>query len=324
MRYAMTGATGFLGGVLARQLRDSGHDVVALVRDPARATDLEGLGVELVVGDLDDTAALDRLLENADGFFHVAGWYKHGRREAETLRRVNVDGTRNALEAARRAGNVRTVYTSTIALNSDTRGAVRDETYHHQGPWSSNYDRTKWEAHEIAKEYAAAGLPLVIVQPSAIYGPGDTASSLGQLTRQIIDGKPTLGPRGGGSSWSHVEDVARGHVLAMEKGRDGESYILAGERAPYAEVFGWVKQHARARTPVIFLPRPLIRVFAALTWQLERFVPFPQAMTAEAARAGMGTYYGDSSKAESELGWTHRPVREGIRETVEAELAAAR
>src|SRR5688500_17880472 len=127
MRYAMTGATGFLGGELARQLRSSGHDLVALVRDPAKASGLSDLGAELVVGDLEDIAALDRLLERADGFFHVAGWYKHGRREHERLRRVNVSGTRHALEAAQREG-VRTVYTSTLAINSDTRGDVLDET----------------------------------------------------------------------------------------------------------------------------------------------------------------------------------------------------
>jgi nucleoside-diphosphate-sugar epimerase len=321
MKYAMTGATGFLGSVLARQLADSGHDVVALVRDPARADHLRALGVELVVGDLDGEAALDRLLAGVDGFFHVAGWYKHGRREHEMLRRVNVTGTRNALEAARRAGVPRTVYTSTTAINSDTGGAVRDEDYHHEGPWAAEYDRTKWEAHQLAKEYAAAGVPLVIVQPSVIYGPGDTGSTLGQLTRQIIAGRPVLGPKGGAASWTHVEDVAHGHVLAMERGRLGESYLLAGEDASYDEVFRWVRQAAGRRAPVILLPRPVIRAVAAVTGAVERLVPVPQTLSADAARGGMATYFGDSSKAEAELGWTSRPVREGLEQTVREELA---
>ena len=321
MRYAMTGATGFLGGELARQLLSSGHTVVALVRDPAKATGLRDLGVELIVGDLDDTAALDRLLVGADGFFHVAGWYKHGRREHETLRRVNVDGTRNALEAARRAGVPRTVYTSTTAVNSDTKGVVHDESYVHDGPWVTEYDRTKAEAHRIAEEYAASGLPLVIVMPSVIYGPGDTGSTFGQLTRQLIAGRPVLGPKHGACSWSHVEDVARGHVLAMEKGRPGESYLLAGEPASYAEILGLVAREAGKRRPIL-LPNGVIRVFAALTAPVERLVPVPQSLTAEAARSGMATYLGDSSKAETELGWTARPVREGMLETVRTELAA--
>ena len=321
MRYAMTGATGFVGGELARQLRTSGHEVVALVRDPAQASGLRELGAELVVGDLDDTAALDRLLEGADGFFHVAGWYKHGRREHETLRRVNVTGTRNALEAAKRAG-VRTVYTSTLAVNSDTRGAVHDETYVHPGPWVSEYDRTKAEAHQVAERYAAEGLPLVIVMPSVVYGPGDTGSTMGQLTRQIIAGRPAFGPKQGAASWAHVEDVARGHVLAMDKGRPGESYMLAGGRASYDEILGLVATEAGHRKPIL-LPNGLIKMVAALTAPVERVVPVPQTMTADAARSGMATYLGDSTKAETELGWTTRPVREGILETVRAEMAAA-
>lgn len=320
MRYAMTGATGFLGSELARQLTSSGHDVVALVRDPDKATGLRGLGVELVVGDLDDTGALDRLLEDADGFFHVAGWYKHGWRERETLRRVNVTGTRNALEAARRAG-VRTVYTSTTAINSDTHGAVHDETYVYDGPWLNEYDRTKAEAHRIAKEYAAAGLPLVIVMPSVVYGPGDTGSTTGQLARQIIAGRPVLVPRHGACSWTHVEDAARGHVLAMELGRQGESYLLAGEQASYGDILKLVAKESGKRGPIL-LPSNLLRVVAPITGRIEQFVPIPQSMTADAARSGLATYLGNSTKAETELGWRARPVREGMLETVRAELAA--
>lgn len=321
MRYAMTGATGFLGGELARQLLSSGHDVVALVRDSAKATALRDQGMHLVTGDLDDLGALDQLLEGADGFFHVAGWYKHGRRERETLRHVNVTGTRNALEAAARAG-VRTVYTSTTAINSDTGGQVHDETYVHAGPWVTDYDRTKAEAHRIAEGYAARGLPLVIVMPSVIYGPGDTGSTLGQLTRQLIRGRPVVGPKGGAASWVHVADAARGHVLAMEKGTVGESYMLAGERAAYGEILGLVAAKAGTRRPIL-LPNGLIRIFAAMTTPVERLLPIPQPLTADAARAGMGTYFGSSAKAEKELGWTSRPLREGMIETVRFEMAAA-
>ena len=320
VRYAMTGATGFLGAELARQLVSSGHDVVALVRDPARATSLRGLGVELVVGDLDDAAALNRLLGDAEGFFHVAGWYRQGRREHETLRRANVTGTRNALEAAKRA-SVRTVYTSTTAINSDTRGVVHDETYAHSGPWVTEYDRTKAEAHRIAEEYAASGLPVVIVMPSVIYGPGDTGSTLGQLVRQIIEGRPVFVPKHGACSWTHVEDAARGHVLAMEKGRPRESYLLAGERASYGEVLGLIADEVGKRGPIL-IPNGLLRVVAAMTTTIERLVPIPQTMTADAARSGMATYFGDSTKARTELGWTSRPLREGVVETVRAELAA--
>jgi nucleoside-diphosphate-sugar epimerase len=315
MRYSMTGATGFLGGVLARQLVEAGHQVTALVRDPSRADGLRDLGVELVEGDLDDTAALDELLLGANGFFHVAGWYKHGMREHETLRRVNIDGTRNALEAARRAGVARTVYTSTIALNSDTHGRTVAEDYRFTGTHVSEYDRTKAVAHEIAEEYAAAGLPLVIVQPSVIYGPGDVGSTMGQITRQLVKGRTVLGPRSGGACFAHVEDVARGHVLAMEQGRLGESYILAGPRAEFGDLMGRVRRLA-GRGRVVLLPVPVVRAVATMTAPVERVVPVPQALTAEAARSGLATYYGDAGKAERELGWKSRPLEEGLAETV--------
>src|SRR6478672_33419 len=151
MRYAMTGATGFVGGALARLLRDEGHEVRALVRDPARASDLAAHGVELVPGDLDDATALDALCRDVDGLFHVAGWYKLGQRDPSVGDRVNVEGTRNALAAAQRAGVAKVVHTSTVAVNGDTHGRVYDETFRHRGDHLSHYDRTKAEAHRVAE-----------------------------------------------------------------------------------------------------------------------------------------------------------------------------
>ena len=179
MRYSLTGATGFVGGALARQLREAGHEVTALVRDPARAEQLTALGVSLVRGDLDDSEALERTCTATDVFFHVAGWYKVGTRDKAEGWRVNVDGTRAALTAAQRTGVPRVVYTSTLAVNSDTKGKVVDETYRFTGQHLSVYDETKAQAHDVAHEFADAGLPVVIVMPGLVYGPGDTALSGG-------------------------------------------------------------------------------------------------------------------------------------------------
>jgi nucleoside-diphosphate-sugar epimerase len=308
----MTGATGFLGGVLARQLVDAGHDVAALVRRPDAAGDLRALGVTLVAGDLDDAAALDRLLDGADGFFHVAGWFKFGRRERATLHAVNVQGTRNALEAALRAG-VRTVYTSTTAINSDTHGEVVDETYWFSGPHLNDYERTKALAHEVALEYAERGLPVVMVQPSVIYGPGDT-SVVGEISRRIAAGKRVLGPRGGGVCWVHVEDAANGHLLAMEKGTPGESYLLCGEPVRFDEAFAELAELAGGRKPLL-VPAGVVRTMARLNGALERVVPLPQDLTRDAMLAATATYYGDASKAKRELGWTPRTREDGFRET---------
>jgi nucleoside-diphosphate-sugar epimerase len=316
MRYAITGATGFLGGVLARRLLDEGHQVTALVRDPGRATALAEAGVELVPGDLDDATALDSLCQGADGLFHVAGWYKVGSRTPEEGRRVNVDGTRNALEAARRSAVPRTAYTSTVAVNSDTGGRVVDETYRFSGRHRSVYDATKAAAHDIAVEYAADGLDVVILQPGVIYGPGDT-SQIGAMLAQTAHGKRVVAPRDGGMCWAHVEDVARGHVLAMEKGAPGAAYMLAGPRASLAEVLGKVAELAGTKRPLT-LPVAMVRATAAVNAVVGKVVPLPADYTAESLRASVATYLGSPARAEAELGWTARSLEDGLRQTVAA------
>src|SRR3954454_9521031 len=142
----MTGGSTIGRRALGRLLRDEGHEVRALVRDPARASGLAGLGVELVPGDLDDATALDALCGDADGLFHVAGWYKLGQRDPSVGDRVNIDGTRNVLAAAQRAGDTRVVYTSPVAVTSDPQGRVHDEPHRHTGPFTSHYDLTKARA----------------------------------------------------------------------------------------------------------------------------------------------------------------------------------
>ena len=234
MRYAVTGATGFVGGALVRLLRANGHDVVALVRNRERAEALSTAGVTLVEGDLDDSAALDRLVAGADGLFHVAGWYKLGDARPENGWRVNVDGTANVLAAARGSGVSRVVYTSTLAVNSDTHGGVVDEEFRFTGSHLSVYDETKARAHDLAVDAARDGLPLVVVQPGLVYGPGDT-SQTGALVAAVLAGRRPTIPAGGAVCWGHVDDIALGHLLAMEQGTAGDSYFLAGEPCSLAE-----------------------------------------------------------------------------------------
>src|SRR5690606_641560 len=140
MRYALTGATGFVGGHLARQLREAGHEVVAVVRNPAKAAGLEAIGVEVAPGDVTSRSSLVAAFSGVDGVYHVAGWYQLGSDHPEQGWAVNVQGTRNTLDAAREAEVPRVVYTSTLAVNSDTGGQVRDETYHYTGAHLSVYD----------------------------------------------------------------------------------------------------------------------------------------------------------------------------------------
>ena len=316
MRYSITGATGFVGGELARQLRTAGHDVRALVRDPRRATDLAGLGVELVAGDLDDLGSLRRLAQDSDGLFHVAGWYKLGSRHPDEGRRVNVEGTRNVLTAAREVGVPRTVYTSTLAVNSDTHGTVVDESYRFTGRHLSAYDQTKAVAHDIARDFASSGLPLVTVMPGLVYGPGDTALS-GALIRDVARGRRVVVPAGGGACWGYIVDIAAGHLLAMQRGSLGESYMLAGPRSTLVGALRRVAAIAGTRPPMA-LPNTMVAITGRLMGPLGRLVPLPPQYAAESMRASLATYFGTPDKAERELGWSCRDLDDGLRETVVA------
>ena len=176
MKYFITGATGFIGGRLARQLREAGHEVIAVVRNPAKAQELAQLGVTPHQGDVTEKESMRKPMTGVDGVFHVAGWYKVGVRDKSQAYAINVEGTRNVLELMKELNISKGVYTSTLAINSDTKGVLADEKYHFTGEHISEYDRTKAEAHKLADEFIAKGLPLVIVQPGLIYGPGDTST----------------------------------------------------------------------------------------------------------------------------------------------------
>ncbi len=178
MKYFLTGATGFVGSHVTRQLIAAGHEVVATVRTPAKAKELADLGVALHQGDVTDKESMRTPMQGVDGVFHIAGWYKVGVKDKSEGVKINIQGTRNVLELMKELGIAKGVYTSTLAVNSDTHGRLVDESYHFHGRHLSEYDRTKWAAHyEVADPLIAAGLPLVIVQPGLIYGPGDTSSA---------------------------------------------------------------------------------------------------------------------------------------------------
>ncbi len=320
MRYALTGGTGFIGRYLARQLREADHEVVAVVRNPAKAASLSALGVDLVPGDVTSRSSMVKAFEGADGVFHVAGWYKVGSSDPEQGWAVNVQGTRNALDAARDAGVPRVVYTSTVAVNSDTHGEVRDETYTFTGEHLSVYDHTKAQAHEIAQGFAADGLDVVITMPSAVYGPGDT-SQIGELIRQAARRKRVLVPAGMRICMAYVDDIATGHVLAMESGRSGESYMLAGPRTTMAEVLRITSEIAGGPAPIV-MPDAMVGASALSAGFLERFLPLPATYRSESLRASRASYLGSPAKAQAELGWHARDLRTGLGATVQAEAGA--
>jgi len=311
VRAFVTGATGFVGGRLAVRLRERGDEVVAPVRDPARAGPLRDLGCTIVEGDLSSRAALASAMDGCDAVFHVAGIYRNGvpRSKRDELYAANVTGTENVLDAAVDAGVARIVYVSSNVAFGDTNGEAVDEAYEPpDGRYVSLYHETKALAHRAARERIARGAPVVIVQPGGIYGRGDH-TQLGGFLERGVRGKRVVLPFGSvGLNWVFVDDAAEGILLAHDRGRVGESYVLGGE---IATLRGAVERaFAAGGHPVRIVPVP--------TWAVRLARPIGPLLglsVSDLVSASDGvTYWGRDDKARRELGYAPRDLVTGLRE----------
>jgi dihydroflavonol-4-reductase len=320
VRAVVTGGTGFIGGHLVRRLRSRGDEVVALVRDPGRAGTAAALGCILEPGDVTEPAAVRRAADGCDAAFHLAGIYRVGisYRDRPAMYAANVRGTEVVLDAAADAGVPRIVYVSTCNVFGNTNGRIVDETYERDlaDGFLSFYDETKYLAHQLALERIRRGAPVVIAQPGGTYGPGDH-SEVGLMIRRLLAGRlpfrlfPELG-----LTFVHVEDVAEGILLAHDRGRPGEAYVIGGEVATMGDVLDRVGALAGRRVPKRTIPPLLIRMSAPLGPIAARLMGTPPNL-AEAMRAAHGvTYWATDAKARRELGYEPRPLDEGLRQTL--------
>lgn len=320
MRYFVTGATGFLGSRVVRQLRAAGHDVVALVRSTTAAGTLAGLGVQLHTGDVTDRESMRGGMAGADGILHIAGWYKLD--APGPAERINVLGTRNVLELMRLLRIPRGVYTSTLAVFSDTHGQSVNETYRFAGRHLTEYDRTKCRAHyEVALPLIREGLPLIIVQPGVIYGRGD--SSVWAMTlERLARGKLWYVPAQTAYCWSYVDDAARGHLQALESGTPGESYILGGPVHTLIEALQIAARLLDVPPPRVHLSPGLVRLAATVMKGISALLRVPTQLHPEVLRAAAGvTYLGDDTKARRQLGWAPRSLEDGLGQTLADAIA---
>jgi nucleoside-diphosphate-sugar epimerase len=316
----VTGATGFIGGALARHLAAAGHEVHALAR--AIPTPSSIPGVVWYRGDVTERNSLEDPMTGVDGVFHVAGWYKIGVRNRREAHQVNVEGTRNVLSLIRKLGIPKAVYTSTLAVNSDTHGRLVDETYQFRGGFISVYEETKAAAHDLALQEIAQGLPLVIVQPGLVYGPGDT-SSVGTTLRRFLQRRLPPLPANTAFCWAHVDDIAEGHRLAMEAGVAGRNYFLAGPVATLVDAIRLASSLTGIPASSVTLPPGLVKGAAVFAGIVERMTSLPPEFTREGLRTLAGTtYIGTADRARSELGWSARPLAAGLKETLQHELRA--
>lgn len=325
MRIVVTGATGFIGRRLVRQLRDRGEDVVAVVRDPTRAMDLHGVGVELVEGDVTRPDSMRPAFEGADALMHLAAWYEVGVDDVSAMERINVQGTRNVLELMQEFDLDRGVYTSTLAVFSDTGGRLVDERYRHDpaNGFLSSYDRTKWQAHyEVAVPMIERGLPLVIVQPGTVYGPGDP-SQLGDTMRAYLRRELPVLVRGVAFAWGHVDDIAHAHVLALDRGVPGESYIICGPAHELEAVIDLAETLTGIPAPRLRVPGWLMRQASRMAGPIHRMIPLRGQAHPETLRVVGGvTYLGDNAKAKRELDYAPRSLEDGLPSVLAHEMRA--
>jgi nucleoside-diphosphate-sugar epimerase len=321
MKVFLTGGTGFIGGALARALRERGDEVVALVRTPAKAGDLERLGCTLVQGDLGDVDAMERGMQGVDAVIHGAAVYEVGipAKQRAAMEDANVRGTERVLGTALRLRIPRALYISTVAVFGNTRGQVVDE----DGPLGSGetsfYEKTKVEAHRIAKRLQAEGLPLVIVQPGGVYGPGDH-SQVGNVIRQFVAGKlPAKAFTSMGINFVHRDDVVNGALLALDKGRVGESYVFGGELATMDQFIDTLAKVTGRRAPRMTVPSAVLKLSAPLGPVLAPRLGFPPNLRELISASDNVTYWARHDKAMRELGYAPRGLEQGLRETLVAE-----
>jgi dihydroflavonol-4-reductase len=316
----VTGATGFVGSHVARVLAEQGADLRLLVRSTSDPKNVQGLKAERVVGDLRDPASLERAIAGCDTIFHVAADYRLWVRDPEQMYRSNVDGTRSLIEAARKHGVRRVVYTSSVAtMGFTSNGHPADEA----SPVAlenmiGHYKRSKFMAEQLAIEAGKSGMHVVVVNPTTPVGEQDIKPT--PTGRIVVDFLKKRFPAyvDTGLNLVDVDECARGHVAALEKGRSGERYILGGENLT-------LKQILDKLAAITGLPSPKIRVpyvVALATGVVDEVVTGrifrrePRA-TIDAVRMGRKKMFVNCGKAERELGWKVIPVDDALRRAVE-------
>ncbi len=316
MKAFVTGGSGFIGQRVVHKLIERGYAVNALARSEQSAGILRALGATAVLGDITNTASMRAGMEGCDVVFHIAAWYQVGAKDWQQAEAINVGGTRRVLRLAHELGIPKIVYTSTVAVFGDTHGQLVDENYFNDGPFLTEYDRTKWLAHyKVALPLIEKGAPIVIVQPGAVYGPGDTAF-VAQMMRMFYRGLPMLPGADLVVTYAHVDDIAEGHILAAEHGERGESYILAGPAIPLGEMVDFWGHLLGKRAPHVRIAGRYLRPFAPLMDSIYNVIPGLPAMVSGEAVGSLGaTYMARSDKARTMLGWKTRPLQTGMLET---------
>ena len=311
----VTGASGFLGWHVAKLLVERGDHVRALVRSGSRVPELD---VETVTGDLRDAASVDRAVTGCSGVFHVAADYRLWAKDGTDLYRSNVDGTRNVLEASKKRGAGRVVYTSTVGCIGVPEGGIGDESQ----PVSidemhGDYKRSKFLAERLALEYAAAGLPVVTVNPTAPIGDHDfKPTPTGKIVADFLSGAmPAYIDTG--LNVLDAGDCARGHLLAFERGKAGERYILGSENLTLAEILQKLAEITGRKAPTTQIPYAVAYAAGMFSTAWAQVTGRPPRVPIDAVRMAKKKMWVTHEKARRELGFEPGPAKLALTNAVQ-------
>lgn len=316
MRVALTGATGLVGGNLAEALLAAGHQVVATKRGRSKLSHLDDLAIEWVDADLSDATALARAFEGAELVYHCAAAVSIRARPLPWMVDANVDGTKRIIDACRDAGVRRLVHCSSTVCVGVSEG---DEPVDEDAPWNlprfgldDGYATTKYQSEAVVHDAVDRGLDAVIVNPGFMFGPRDVRPSSGRMILDVAAGR-IPGHTHGRNCFVDVRDVAAGMLLAAEKGQTGRRYILGGENLSYREIFGRIAERVGCKAPSRAIPRFISALGGWAGDVHERLTdgePFVNSTTVAWGYAWGFAFKSD--RARSELGYTTRPVEDGI------------
>lgn len=313
-RVVVTGASGFVGSAVARAAVARGFDVRATVRSTSPRANVSDIGCEIVEADMRDRASMARAMLGAKYLFHVAADYRLWARDPNEIVRNNLEGTRATMQAALDAGIEKIVYTSSVATLKPIEGASADETSRHdEHTVIGSYKLSKVVAERLVEKMIAEdGLPATIVSPSTPIGPRDIRPTpTGRIIVEAATGKmPAFVDTG--LNLVHVDDVAEGHFLALEKGAIGERYILGGEDVTLQDMLGVIAELAHRRAPRVKLPRGPLYPLAYAAEAVARFTNKEPFITADALNMSKYRMFFSSQKAKEALGYDARPYREAI------------
>jgi len=315
----VTGAAGFIGSNVVKVLLEQGVQVRAMTLPGENLRNLEGVEVEKIEGNVLDPASLDRAIKGCDTLFHLAAIYSIWQKDRAIFYRVNLQGARNTLWAARRAGVEKIVFTSSVAGIGIKPGKdlSDEETAFNQFRYANDYVLTKYLSQEEALTFAREGLPLVVVNPGFPFGEGDIAPTpTGKMILDIVNGTNFMYFTGG-LTVVDVKDVARGHLLAAQKGKVGEKYILSHQNFTIKEFFGLIAKTAGVRKPFLWSPVFAAKIFGSLMEKMAEQSGKPPMTTAREVPYLSQYFFVDNSKARRELGMEFTPIEDSLSRAIE-------